>query len=523
MKTSFPASSSTYVAEFSFPETFRLKMFKFSTSIAFTLLVSSAVALPSPTANNRGAQSVLARLNAAINGHRALQGTSCPSACCTHNNAATYGVCTDWVSSYGWGGTSPAHQVTNCTGCQPNDTCGGGGPEPPAADSSDSDDSVVPPSADSADSETPLDNPRPVCTVDPVTHSASEQISYDCPVSDTPMVLYAGGAEWDYTFAWDHARHAHVDILMLAFLTYWNEPCADAPADLGSIGVPMLNTNGFPNASSSPAKCGHVHLNPTMNPDGSAEDEILRAQASGQRIILSVGGQNANSNDMNPEKGRDLAHALWEMFLGGTAAEWQDMRPLGRRVVLDGIDLDLEQSPEDCPWGAVSAENPMGPDCQAVAQGWLEFVNTLRAYMDADTRKRYLLTAVPINSKQFVNYPGYGSHVQGFMNTSNCDETWLQQDEAAKQALLDAMYEGYLAHAEKLDFIWAQFYPSPSTITMQGSCWEADLVSWAYICERAGEASKCRAGVGLPISANGAAGGQVEPSAYLEQIKGAIL
>ena len=55
-------------------------------------------------------------------------------------------------------------------------------------------------------------------------------------------------------------------------------------------------------------------------------------------------------------KGVALANALWNMYLGGSDRRYAGWRPFGPRVVLDGIDLDLEQTPPACSQvGAASA------------------------------------------------------------------------------------------------------------------------------------------------------------------------
>ena len=58
-------------------------------------------------------------------------------------------------------------------------------------------------------------------------------------------------------------------------------------------------------------------------------------------------------------------------------------RPFGPKVVLDGVDIDLEQSPGGCPNSQV---------CKDVMEGWYNFLQRLRSLMDADSRKSYIIT-----------------------------------------------------------------------------------------------------------------------------------
>ncbi|TPX34673.1 chitinase [Synchytrium microbalum] len=68
-----------------------------------------------------------------------------------------------------------------------------------------------------------------------------------------------------------------------------------------------------------------------------------------------------------------LAYAVWNMFLGGTSAPWNQYRPFGS-VVLDGIDLDIESG------------NP---------SGWPSFVAQLRTLMTTDSTRQYYISAAP--------------------------------------------------------------------------------------------------------------------------------
>ena len=58
-------------------------------------------------------------------------------------------------------------------------------------------------------------------------------------------------------------------------------------------------------------------------------------------------------------------------------------------------------------------------ECQEVVEGWFNFVTRLRALMDTDTRKEYLITAVPINTKfgdpSSGGFGGWGAITHGHL------------------------------------------------------------------------------------------------------------
>ena len=82
---------------------------------------------------------------------------------------------------------------------------------------------------------------------------------------------------------------------------------------------------------------------------------------------------------------------------------------------IDGVDIDLEQTSPSC------QGNPGSAGCVAVMEGWHNFVVRLRQLMDADTRKEYYITAVPINTKYAdptVSFNNYGSYTHGFRRSN---------------------------------------------------------------------------------------------------------
>ena len=211
-----------------------------------------------------------------------------------------------------------------------------------------------------------------------------------------------------------------------------------------------------------------------------------------------------------------MAHAIWNLYLGGTDARYEGWRPFGPQVVLDGVDLDLEQSPAGCPDSQA---------CQEVMEGWYNFVTTMRALMESDTRKRYLITMVPINTKYSESFPGYGAYTYGYLpGIQYCQALWDPLTTEASSALDAQPARSVYSALHLVDFLWPQFYPSPSSITLNGDCWQDDLLAWTRMAERApaGETSRCRVGVGLPFSVSAASGGQISAADALSSVSAAL-
>merc|ERR1712166_403706 len=172
------------------------------------------------------------------------------------------------------------------------------------------------------------------------------------------------------------------------------------------------------------------------------------------------------------------------MYLGGQDSRYKGWRPFGPRVVLDGVDIDLEQTCPSC------QGNPGSAGCVAVMEGWHNFVVRLRQLMDADTRKEYYITAVPINTKYAdptVSFNNYGSYTHGFLPTQkHCDEKWKLGENLATLDHASRPTKSLFRVAHLIDYIWPQFYPSPAEITMsatgdKANCWLYDLLAWTYI------------------------------------------
>ena len=251
--------------------------------------------------------------------------------------------------------------------------------------------------------------------------------------------------DYDANFLWNNdARLCHYDALVIGFVNYWTaQPSCKGPIEPPLDGMPQLLTNACiqkgPAWLGKPAEwagCGLINCGGCG--EGTVGDAVLDYQKRGKRVIISVGGQNADATNMDPDKGRALADAIWNLYLGGggvtdgsgdvTASKYAGWRPFGPNVVLDGVDIDLEQTPRAC------SSDPSSAACLSVQEGWYEFTRRIRALMDADPRKEYLITAVPINTKfgdpKAGSYPSWGAYTHGYLpGIDNCPADFAECNE----------------------------------------------------------------------------------------------
>ncbi|XP_020602233.1 uncharacterized protein LOC110041292 [Orbicella faveolata] len=101
------------------------------------------------------------------------------------------------------------------------------------------------------------------------------------------------------------------------------------------------------------------------------EKGIKECQKRGKRVLMSIGGATGDGTLPDPDKAREFARTLFDLFLGGSG--YQKIRPFGS-AVMDGIDLDIE-----------------GGDYKY----YPEFITELRTLMDNDQSKGYLITGAP--------------------------------------------------------------------------------------------------------------------------------
>ncbi|EED17962.1 class III chitinase, putative [Talaromyces stipitatus ATCC 10500] len=178
-----------------------------------------------------------------------------------------------------------------------------------------------------------------------------------------------------------YCENSDVDVLQLAFVTVINGPGGAPEINFANIGDNCTTFDG-----TSLLNCPQVGA------------DIKTCQDAGKTILLSIGGATYSEGGFSSKNAATAgAQLIWETF--GPDSNISALRPFGDAVV-DGFDFDFE----------------------ATVSNMATFGNELRSLMDADTSKKYYLTAAP----QCV-YP----------------------DAADNQMLDDAV---------KFDAIWVQFY-----------------------------------------------------------------
>lgn len=118
-----------------------------------------------------------------------------------------------------------------------------------------------------------------------------------------------------------------VDIVNIAFVT----------ALISDGGYPAMNMASncwAPNAAQQAA--GATRLLDCVG-DGFAS-QIAACQCSGRKVLLSLGGSVGDLTLPSDEKAVEVAHTLWNLFLGGSDPNVTPLRPYGD-FVFDGIDI----------------------------------------------------------------------------------------------------------------------------------------------------------------------------------------
>lgn len=129
------------------------------------------------------------------------------------------------------------------------------------------------------------------------------------------------------------------------------------------------NANGAPHMSINDCPRPFNAQNPRLGRCPELGTKIEACQTAGVQVVASIGGGGAKVGFQNDVEAKAYAQLIWNMFLGGKSS----IRPFGS-ATLDGIDLDVE--------GGTTV-------------GWAAFVLQLRALMNADKTKSYLITAAP--------------------------------------------------------------------------------------------------------------------------------
>ncbi|KAL9000975.1 MAG: hypothetical protein Q9169_000459 [Polycauliona sp. 2 TL-2023] len=151
----------------------------------------------------------------------------------------------------------------------------------------------------------------------------------------------------------------NVDIVILAFLTTF----------FGAGGYPAVNLGaacGGPSQKMQAAGASGLLSCPTI------ENDIKTCQGLGKKVLLSLGGAEATTAFSSDTQASEFATKLWNLF-GAGSDESAELRPFGS-AILDGFDVDNEDH-------STAFYNT--------------FTSSLRTTMNADTSKRYYISAAP--------------------------------------------------------------------------------------------------------------------------------
>lgn len=180
----------------------------------------------------------------------------------------------------------------------------------------------------------------------------------------------------------------------------------------------------------------------------SLASEIKTCQSSGKKVLLSLGGSLATSAFSSDDQASKFATTLWNLFGAGTGTD-AGLRPFGD-VALDGFDVDNEDHS---------------------TTSYSTFVSALRSTMDADSSKKYYISAAPQCPRPDASIP------------------------------LDAM--------QSMDFVFVQFYNNGDCNVGQPG-FEASFKAWSQDLSANGKGPKLF--IGAPGCTSCAGSGYVDPA-----------
>ncbi|KAL8699024.1 MAG: hypothetical protein Q9201_006247 [Fulgogasparrea decipioides] len=193
----------------------------------------------------------------------------------------------------------------------------------------------------------------------PANPPSTKSGNFDAQSSSNLAVYYGQSAATSQTSLAQMCQDENVDIVILAFLTTF----------FGAGGYPSLNLGaacGGPSTKMQAAGASGLLSCPTM------ENDIKTCQGLGRKVLLSLGGAEATTAFSSDSQASDFATKLWNIF-GGGSGEAAEMRPFGSAVI-DGFDIDNEDHS---------------------TAFYSTFVSSLRSTMNADTSKKYYISAAP--------------------------------------------------------------------------------------------------------------------------------
>ncbi|KAG0635764.1 glycoside hydrolase superfamily [Tuber brumale] len=145
--------------------------------------------------------------------------------------------------------------------------------------------------------------------------------------------------------------NTNVDIVVLAFVNVYK----------GAGGLPGMNLGVY---------CDTRIPGTDLLSCPNIGKDITACQAAGKKVLLSLGGQEANDNSLPDDKSAtELGDNLWKLFGEGKGLE--SKRPFGGALI-DGFDIDNENKD---------------------SLGYSKLISTLRANFKTGTKKYYISAA----------------------------------------------------------------------------------------------------------------------------------
>ncbi|KAI0236174.1 Chitinase 2, partial [Massospora cicadina] len=186
---------------------------------------------------------------------------------------------------------------------------------------------------------------------------------------------YGGMPKWERRLN-DTCDDSSVDVVVLAFLHNLRPGYGNLPI----LNLSMHCSANFPFPDHDILRCPEV------------EEDIKFCKSKGKTLLLSIGGERANTIIPSHTDAVILANDIWDQYLGGNHL----VRPFGS-AILDGVDLDLEGGSQDY---------------------YDTFLTTLRSKFDT-TDNKYYITASP----QCV-YPD--RNLERILDTNYLDALFIQ-------------------------------------------------------------------------------------------------
>ena len=142
---------------------------------------------------------------------------------------------------------------------------------------------------------------------------------------DNVVVYFGQSPATSKTTLGDVCKDKAVDIVILSFLTKYDSaggyPTVNFGAACGGAPTPEMTAAGATGLLSCP----------------NLEKDITSCQAAGKKVMLSLGGAEAESAFKDDADATKFATTIWDLFGAGTGAK-PGLRPFGKAVV-DGFDI----------------------------------------------------------------------------------------------------------------------------------------------------------------------------------------